>query len=68
MGVGGLIGLGVIALKQFKIWPFNQVGRVASDDERDDDEDESADDDDTSPQLSKRTLHCRHARSWTIER
>ena len=67
-GVGGLVGLAVIALKHFKIWPFKRVGRVATEDEGNNDEEENIDNDRISPGSSKSSLRRRHARSWKMER
>jgi hypothetical protein len=71
VGIGGLIGLAVCALKHFKIWPFNKVGREnrASDDEDETEEvDEGKDEEgeEVPTQSSARRLRRRHARQWTM--
>lgn len=66
VGVGGLVGLAMIALKHFKVWPFNKVGRDAdeSDDQGESENDEEGGEDTTS---FKGRLRRRHPRSWEME-
>lgn len=68
VGVGGLIGLAVCALKHFKIWPFNKVGREirASDEGEEAEEVDKEEDEEVPIQSPTRRLHRRHAREWTI--
>jgi hypothetical protein len=70
IAVGSLVGLGVMGLKHFKLWPFNNVGQddEESDDEgndREDDEGQEEDDENDPPEMR---LCRRHPRSWKMEK
>jgi hypothetical protein len=60
VGVGALIGLGIVTLKQFQIWPFNSKRKTAKQtvDKALGTEEEVS--------TASRKLRRRHPRSWNV--